>query len=80
MMNSKPTQPKPGDSVVFIEAPSWLLDGLPKEDPKAISEIIGKPIRLVGYDEDGRAELEFTDGDGVIHFVYVNPRVLRAAQ
>ena len=45
----------PGDSVVLIAAPPGLLEGLPSEDQEAISEVIGKPIQLVGYD-DGRAE------------------------
>jgi len=48
MMDLRPTKPKPGDSVVLIEAPPGLLYGLPREDQKAISEIVGKPIRLVG--------------------------------
>jgi hypothetical protein len=55
----------PGDSVVLEEVPQGLLDGLPKEDRQAISEIVGKPIRLNKYDENGRAELGFTDQLGV---------------
>jgi hypothetical protein len=78
VMDSKPTKPKPGDSVVLIEAPPGLLQGLPIEDQKAISEAVGKPIRLIGYDDDGRAELEFTDAEGVIHFIYVSASVIRA--
>jgi hypothetical protein len=73
-------KPKPGDLVLLMEAPSGLLEGLPAEDQKAISEVIGKPIQLVGYDDDGRAELQFTDGAGVIHFIFVNPSVIKAAR
>lgn len=72
-------KPMPGDSVVLEEVPQGLQDGLPKEDQQAISEIVGKPIRLNKYDEDGRAELEFTDQHGVIHFIYVRPEFLRSA-
>ena len=72
-------KPMPGDPVVLEEVPQGLLDGLPKEDQQAISEIVGKPIRLNKYDEDGRAELEFTDQLGVIHFIYVRPESLRPA-
>jgi hypothetical protein len=79
-MDSKPTKPKPGDLVLLMEAPPGLLEGLPEEDRKAISETIGKPIQLVGYDADGRAELEFTDGARVVHSMYVNPSVIKAAQ
>jgi hypothetical protein len=72
-------KPMPGDSAVLEEVPQGLLDALPKEDQQAIFEIVGKPIRLNKYDEDGRAELEFTDQHGVIHFIYVRPEFLRSA-
>jgi hypothetical protein len=52
--------------------------GYQSKNQKAISEAVGKPIRLIGYDDDGRAELEFTDAEGVIHFIYVNTSVIRA--
>jgi hypothetical protein len=71
-------KPMPGDSVVLEKVPLGLLDGLPKEDQQSISEIVGKPIRLNKYDEDGRAELEFTDQLGVIHYIYVRPEFLRS--
>jgi hypothetical protein len=72
-------KPVPGDTVVLRELPSGLLDDLPAEDQRAISEIVGKPVRLNGYDDAGRAELEFTDCDGVVHFIYVNPDLICAA-
>jgi|HubBroStandDraft_4_1064222.scaffolds.fasta_scaffold02857_5 hypothetical protein len=40
------------------------------------SEIVGKPVRLEQYDEDGRAELRFTTSDGHIHFIYVSPEYI----
>ena len=73
-------RPKPGDTVLLTEAPSGLLDGLPMEDQRAIVEVIGKLVRLNGYDAEGRAELEFTDHDGEIHFVYVHPNVITAVK
>jgi hypothetical protein len=79
-MDSKQTKPKAGDSVVLIEVSVGLIEGLPTEDQKAISGTIGKPVLLAGYDDDGRAELEFTGDDGVIHFIYVNPTAIRAVQ
>jgi len=30
-----------------------------------------KPITRNGYEDDGSAELEFTDTKGVIHIIYV---------
>jgi hypothetical protein len=69
----------PGDTVVLREVPQGLLDGLPEEDQRATSEIVGKPLRLNEYDDVGRAELEFTDSKGVVHFIYVSPDVIRIA-
>jgi hypothetical protein len=66
--------------VVLMHVPNGFLDDLPPEDQKAISEIIGKPILLNEYDDDGRAELKFTDSEGVIHFIYVNSIAIRPAQ
>jgi len=71
--------PIPGDNVVLVEVTPGLLDGLPKEDQQAISEIVGKSVRLNEYDDRGRAELEFIDGEGTIHFIYVSPDFIRIA-
>lgn len=71
---------KPGENVVLTEVPPGLLDDLPSEDQKAISEVVGKPILLVGFDDDGRAELEFADGEGGVHFIFVNPEFVRPAE
>jgi hypothetical protein len=66
-------RPTPGDAVTLREVPSGLLDGLPAEDQRAIFAIVGKRVRLNEYDDGGRAELQFTDDQGVIHFIYVSP-------
>ncbi|MFZ0634951.1 MAG: hypothetical protein WCA98_02015 [Candidatus Acidiferrales bacterium] len=50
------------------------------EDQRAISEIVGKPVLLRAYDDDGRAEIEFTGSDGVIHFIYVSPDFIKLAR
>ena len=70
-------KPKAGETVVLVEVPLGLVDGLPMEDQRAISNIVGKPVRLNEYDKEGRAELEFTDCDGGIHFIYVSPDAIR---
>jgi hypothetical protein len=80
MSDSQDRKPKPGDMVMLTEVPKGLLENLPAEDQRAISEIVGKPIVLSEYDDDGRAELKFTDSEGVIHFIYVNPIVIRLAE
>jgi hypothetical protein len=74
-MNDFP-KPEPGEMVLLKELPPGFLDDLPREDQDAINAILGKPILLCEYDADGRAELEFTDRTGQIHFIYVNPAFL----
>jgi hypothetical protein len=37
------------------------LNGLPQEDQHAIVAIVGTPVLLLGYEEAGRAELQFDD-------------------
>jgi hypothetical protein len=54
-------KPQPGDMVVLTAVPRGLLDGLPQADQHAIIAIVGKPVRLVEYDDDGRAEIFFDD-------------------
>lgn len=80
MKRSRIAKLKPGARVVLTELPSGFLRGLPKPDKKAISEIIGKPVQFIQYDSDGRAELEFTDRLGVIHFIYVKPSFIGPAR
>ena len=78
MRHSNTALPKAGARVVITEAPPDLLYGLSGYVQQAIAEIIGKPVRLVGYDADGRAELEFLDRDNYLHFIYVDPLYIRA--
>ncbi len=75
-MRSRSRKPAPG-MVVLKEVPHDLLEGLPRADQRAIFEVVGKPVRLNEYDTEGRAEIEFTDGEGVIHFVQVRADAIR---
>jgi hypothetical protein len=68
---------KPKRRAILTELPPGFLDDLPEEDQKAILEIVGKPIEFVGYDEDGRAELEFTDGNEVFHSIFIGRKFVR---
>jgi hypothetical protein len=56
--------------------PPGFLDGLDEEDQRAISEIVGKQVRLNEYDAYGNAELEFKDNNGVTHFIFVDPKFI----
>jgi len=72
------TKPKPGDRVVLVEMPPGLLDGLPEDAQLAINDVVGKPIQLSEYDEDGSAVLEFKDRNGDFHKIWVKPDFIRA--
>ncbi len=74
---TKLNKAKPGDVVVLERLPPGLLKGLPEEDQIAISEIVGKPVLMVCYDDDGRAELEFADRNGHRHSIFVDPGSIR---
>jgi hypothetical protein len=75
--NTTVAKPVPGDQVTLLKAERGLLKGLPREDQNAIKAIVGTPVRLRAYDDDGRAELEFQERDGTGHFIYVRPDLLR---
>ncbi len=80
MPGKKGKKPKPGEMVRLREVPPGLLHGLPLEDQRAICGAVGEPVLLTEYDEDGRAELKFTDSKGTIHFIYVDPNFVRPAK
>jgi hypothetical protein len=79
-MGSQQDRPKPGTRVVLKSVPPGFLDDLPESDQRAIAAIVGKPVRLLEYDEMDRAELEFTDESGDLHFIYVTPEFIRHAE
>jgi hypothetical protein len=70
-----------GQNVVLKALPPGFLNNLPVEDQQAISKAVGKPMTFNGYEDDGRAELEFLDAEGVVHFIYVDPKfIVKAGQ
>jgi hypothetical protein len=79
LAHDEDTTLKIGTKVILTELPAGLLDGLPFDDQQAIKVVVGKPVLLAGYDESGRAELEFTDQKGVIHFIYADPTLVIAS-
>jgi hypothetical protein len=68
---------KPRQKAILTELPPGFLDDLPEEDQKAILDIVGKPIRFVGFDDSGQAELEFREANGTRHLIYVAPKCIR---
>jgi len=77
-MTSQSRDPEPGDFVILTKLPPGFVDDLPESDQIAIRAIVGKPVLLGSYDEDGRAELYFTDAEGSFHWIYVDPTFIRA--
>jgi hypothetical protein len=73
----KKKRPKPGEKVVLKALPPGFIDDLPEAERHAISARIGRPIMLMGYDRDGRAELEFMAQDDSIHTLYVDPKFIK---
>jgi len=71
-------RPEPGEEVLLVSLPTGLLSDLPTEDQAAIAALVGKPVRLMSYDADGKAELQFTDAHGIVHFIYVEPTSIKA--
>jgi hypothetical protein len=62
---------KPGQKVILTALPPGFLDDLPEEDQRAISAVVGTRIRLRGFDDVGRAELEFQEQNGTFHTIFV---------
>jgi hypothetical protein len=67
-----------GCMVTVLSLPAGFLDGLEAVDQAAIQAVVGHPVRFNEYDERGCAELQFTDVNGVIHFIWLPPIHLSA--
>jgi hypothetical protein len=77
MANIRHKRPRPGSKVVLVGLPTGFLDDFPEEERRAIRAVVGKPIRLREYDENGRAVLEFSDSPGSFHTLYVGPELIK---
>lgn len=66
--------------VFFKKAPEALISSLPLEDQEAIKAQEDIPMAIVGFDEYGHVELEFTsEDDGThtrTHTIWVAPKEL----
>lgn len=70
--NSHPL--KEGDVVKLLNASEDLLRGLPSSDQSAIQDQVNKTMTIQGFNEHGHIELEFTDANGDMHFIWVEPK------
>jgi hypothetical protein len=62
---------KVGQKVILTSLPAGFVDDLPEQDQRAIAAVVGTAILLVGFDDIGRAELEFQEQDGTYHKIFV---------
>ena len=63
-----------GDAVKLVKISGALIDGLPESDVTAIENQINKIMVIQSFSEHGHVELEFTDADGNMHSIWVNPK------
>jgi hypothetical protein len=73
-------RPKPGEKVILKGLPPGFIGDLPPEEQRAISARLGRPVMLMGYDRDGRAEIEFMAKDDSSHTLYVEPKFIKPWQ
>jgi hypothetical protein len=66
-----------GQSVILLETPAGLLNGLLLSDQEAIREAVGQTVAFVGFDAHDNAELEFTDANSHLHTIWVSCSLLR---
>lgn len=79
MAKSDDKRPEPGEQVILTQVPLGLAEDLPIEEQRAIYAAVGKRALLNGYDDSGRAELQLRDKNGVLHYIYVSPDVIKSA-
>ena len=63
-----------GDAVKLLNASDGLLRGLPLSDQAAIHGQVNKIMIIQSFNEYGHVELEFTDKDGNMHFIWVESK------
>jgi hypothetical protein len=80
-------QLRKGEQVMLLGLPPDFLNGLPEEDQRAITAMVGKPVTFLGYDEIGSVELHFedpfrppTDESSYSHSIWVRPEFIRRIQ
>ena len=59
----------------MLGLPFGFMDNQPQEDQRALLAAVGSQVKFNGYDEHGRAELEFRDDEGSWHFIYLDPEL-----
>ena len=60
-MAGEGNKPKVGKKVILLGLPPEVLEALPEEERRAATEMVGKQVMLVAYDQAGRVEVHFTD-------------------
>ena len=65
---------------MLLNASGDLLRGLPLSDQAAIQAQVNTIMIIQGFDEYGHVELEFTDKDENMHFIWVESQDVEKAR
>ena len=65
------------DVLTMTRAPEDLTRGLPPEDQSAIRDQVGSTVVVVGFDDHGNVEVEFSDRGGTLHTIWIEPACLQ---
>lgn len=73
-----------GDYVIYMRVTDHLLENLPVEEQEAIIAQTGKIFTVIGFNDYGKAELEFDDQRNpesvTYHTIWVEPNCLKKAR
>ncbi|CFX16245.1 protein of unknown function [Candidatus Filomicrobium marinum] len=68
-----------GDFVILVSLPAFLTTDLAYRDVRAIESQIGTTLKVMGINDIGWIELEFTGDDGVLRTIWVEGEHLKRA-
>lgn len=66
-----------GDVVTVESIPESLVRGLPQSDQRAINDCLGRSFKISGFNDQGEAEIEFTEAEDEFHTIWIGTACLR---
>jgi len=76
-LDSSGTALRLGDEVTVKRIPESLVRGLPDSDTHAINNCLGQSFKIAGFNDQGEAEIEFTDGENEFHTIWIETSCLK---
>jgi len=65
-----------GDTVTVKRIPESLVRGLPLSDQRAINNCLDRSFEISGFNDQGDAEIEFTDARNEFHTNWIDTSCL----